>query len=516
MELLKRNITMNQQKCKSNLQITLDDDFNVPDIKPDIDKIVKEQGSISVREITPMNDRFLIKGALEFNLLYVSQETQRPVHNINGSLPFEETVNMEGVCGEEAIAVRWTLDDMSTSLINSRKISVKAIVNFDFVAENLIEEETAVEVTEDEDVQFISQTLNITQAAISKKDTFRIKDEIILPMGKDNIEEILYSEMDFFEGETKVLEDKITVRGLLRIFILYAGENESRGIQSFEAELPVSGSLDCSGCKDNMVSDIVITISNKDVEVKPDDDGEERILDLEVVLNLDIKIYEEEEMEVLKDLYSTQNQLDIKKKTAQYRNLLIKNSSKLRVVETIALDPGQLPILQICSGNGTVKIDEETRVENGILVEGVAEIQILYITEEDAAPIGAMKGVIPFSQTIEVKDLKDSSIYEIKGWLDQLGMVLIDGREIEVKATVGLEAIVFDVVNADIITDVTVLDNLEGLRQGLPSIAGYMVKKGDTLWDIAKEFYTTIDAIKELNDLDRDSVDEGQKLIICK
>lgn len=515
MELLKRNISMNQQKCKSNLQITLDDDFNVPDVKPDIDKIVKEQGSVSIREITPMNDRFLIKGALEFNLLYVSQETQRPVHNISGSLNFEESVNMEGVCGEEAIAVRWTMDDMSTSLINSRKISVRAILSFDFAAENLVDEETAVEVTDD-DIQFINQTLNITQAAISKKDTFRIKDEVMLPMGKDNIEEILYSEIDFFEGDTKVMEEKINIKGLLRIFILYSGENENRGIQSFEAELPVNGSLDCPGCREHMVSDIVITISNKDVEVKPDDDGEERILDLEVVLNLDIKLYEEEEMEVLKDLYSTKNQLALKRKTAEYRNLLVKNSSKLRVVETIGLEPGQPPVLQICSGNGTVKIDEETRIENGIQVDGVVEVQILYITEEDSAPIGAVKGVIPFSQTIEAKDLKDNSIYEIKGWLDQLAMVLIDGREIEVKATVGLEAIVFDVINADIIADVEVLGNLDEMRRELPSIAGYMVKPGDTLWDIAKEFYTTIDEVKALNELDKDSIEEGQKLIICK
>ena len=45
---------MNKLKCKSTLQLTLDDDFNVPDVKPDIDKIIKEQGEIKITDIKAM------------------------------------------------------------------------------------------------------------------------------------------------------------------------------------------------------------------------------------------------------------------------------------------------------------------------------------------------------------------------------------------------------------------------------------------------------------------------------
>ena len=37
MDLIKENIHMNQIKKSINTQITLEDDFNVPDIKADID-----------------------------------------------------------------------------------------------------------------------------------------------------------------------------------------------------------------------------------------------------------------------------------------------------------------------------------------------------------------------------------------------------------------------------------------------------------------------------------------------
>ena len=72
MELIKKNIHMNKLKCKSNLQLTLDDDFNVPDIKPDIDRIITQQGDIRINEIKAMNGKLLLKGVLEFNVLYFS------------------------------------------------------------------------------------------------------------------------------------------------------------------------------------------------------------------------------------------------------------------------------------------------------------------------------------------------------------------------------------------------------------------------------------------------------------
>ena len=36
----KENIHENRIKCSNTMQITLDDDFNVPDSKPDIDSII--------------------------------------------------------------------------------------------------------------------------------------------------------------------------------------------------------------------------------------------------------------------------------------------------------------------------------------------------------------------------------------------------------------------------------------------------------------------------------------------
>ena len=47
MELEKKYIHMNREKGKAFTQITLDDDFNVPDLKPDLMRIILDKGELA-------------------------------------------------------------------------------------------------------------------------------------------------------------------------------------------------------------------------------------------------------------------------------------------------------------------------------------------------------------------------------------------------------------------------------------------------------------------------------------
>lgn len=516
MELLKRNIHMNQVKCSSMIQLTLDDDFNVPDIKPDVERIVKEQGNVAITEIVPMNGRFQVKGKLIFNLLYISEDRERPVHHITGEVPFEEVVNMDEVCGEEAIAVKWELEDMTASLINSRKLNVRAILVLHFRAETAYEEETAVGIEGDAGLQSRNKTIHITNAPIVKKDTFRIKDEISLPLGRPNIEDMLYNNLELRNMEVRLLGDKLSIKGDLEIFLLYAGEGQENQLDSWEVTLPVNGLLDCSGCREDMVGDVGISIMTEDIAVKPDEDGEQRVLDLEVVLELDMKLYEEEVVELLEDFYSTTQEIAPVKKDAYYKNLLMKNASKLRLSESVRLEEGQPPILQVCHASGNVKLDEAAIEENGIRAAGVLEIQVLYITEDDGRPVNSMKQDFPFEQMIEVKNIKPDSTFDIRPAVEQLSTLMVSGDELEIKAAIGLDTLVFDSVKEEIITEIKEEGSLLEKISELPGLVGYIVGENESLWDIGKAFNTTIESIQELNGLETESIKPGEKLLLMK
>ncbi len=516
MELIKKNIHMNKLKCKSTLQLTLDDDFNVPDIKPDIDEIITEQGTIRITDMKAMNGKLMVKGALQFNVLYLCAEDQRPIHNISGEIPFDEVINMEMTCADDDPVIKWDLEDLSTGLINSRKLSVKSIVRLNVAVEELYDEETAVMVEGPEDVQYINKKVEITDVCINKKDTYRIKDELLLPTNKGNVSSILFSDVKLNNVEVRLLEDKFTIKGELPVFVLYTTEDEENPVEYFETEIPFSGTIDCNGCNEDMIEDITFRILNKNLDIKSDADGEERVLDIEIILEMIIKVYETEEPEIICDVYSPSKEITPVIRDAIYENLVVKNNSKYRIADRIKVPENQPRILQICHASGNIKIDEIFAEQSELQAEGVIEVGILYISEDDRRPMSSLKGIVPFSQTIEVKGMKSDSTYEIKPNIDSLSVMMLDSDEIEVKASINLNTIVFDKVVEPIITDVEVTDlDLEKL-QAMPGLIGYVVKPGDSLWKIAKRYYTTVDSIMNINNMEDDRIREGDKLIIMK
>ena len=60
MELKYDNIHEYTIKCSNTTQITLDDDYNVPDSKADIDSIIKDFGYIAKHFSNAMPDFYLL------------------------------------------------------------------------------------------------------------------------------------------------------------------------------------------------------------------------------------------------------------------------------------------------------------------------------------------------------------------------------------------------------------------------------------------------------------------------
>ena len=55
-------------------QITLDDDYNVPDYRPDIVKVLKEKGELHFDEVKAAAGAAWLKGRLVFRVLYRSDQ----------------------------------------------------------------------------------------------------------------------------------------------------------------------------------------------------------------------------------------------------------------------------------------------------------------------------------------------------------------------------------------------------------------------------------------------------------
>ena len=96
MELIKKQLHYNREGKRMFDQFVLDEDYNVPDAKPDIGRIIQSKGNVSMDEVRLSDGKAFIRGNLIANVLYVGDEDKN-VYSLEAKLPFDEILNLEGV-----------------------------------------------------------------------------------------------------------------------------------------------------------------------------------------------------------------------------------------------------------------------------------------------------------------------------------------------------------------------------------------------------------------------------------
>lgn len=514
MELIKRNIHMDRTKTEAVTQFTLEDDVNIPDSKPDVNTLNLEKGEVVIDEIKPGTDSVSVRGCLSYVVLYHTLEEGSSLVVLEGKLPFDEKVNLRGVVPADSVTVDAEVEDLTVGMINSRKLNMQSLVTLAARVEELYDEEAPVAVHGDEKAEYRHMPLELAQIAICKNDIFRLKEEITLPSSHPNIFQLLWDTVALGDVEFKVMEEKITLSGDLHVFVLYEGEGEEHPVRSFETVIPFSGVLECHGCREGMLPDIRYRLGQKELTVRPDFDGEERSIGLELVLDFAIRIYEEEKLEIISDIYGVSNEINTVTHRAELRRLLSRVTGKTKVTDHIHVKVGN--VLQLLHSEGTVTLEQQTTVENGILLQGSLTVKIMYITGEDEAPYGCAQAQIPYQYTLEVPDISPEDTNTVHAEVEQLQVTMLDGEEMDVKAVLCFSTVVFQSLPVELITQVSVAPLDTGKMSNLPGMAVYMVKDGDNLWNIGKKYYAPVDSLRKLNGLESDELKVGQKLLIIK
>lgn len=516
MQLEKIKIHRKQDIGSAISQITLDDDYNVPDYRPDIVKVIREKGELRFDEVKAGNGAAWVKGSLIFRVLYRSEQSVGKISCLKGEISFQEKVNLDGLQEYDKVTATGEIEDITIGVINSRKLNLRAVVVLNVQAEKEIDEEftTRLEDTADYE-QKISEREALTLLT-ANRDICRQKNEVVLPSNKPNVREILWRSIELRNVENQIRDGKVRITGEVLMAVLYSEEEENERLQWYETTVPLECEADCDVGDGEYISKIKVTPIFMELEVKPDYDGEERILVLELALNVDIRVWQESDLELLADIYSLKcNVLPIRKERIAEK-LLVKNYAKCRVAEQMELPENQEKILQICACEGHVSLERKELVENGIQAEGTITVELLYITTDDNMPVGSIREIYPFSQLIEVPEMREGLKIELDCGIEQLQAVMLDQEHIEMKAVVHLDLLALleqPVMNIEDIKEEAL--DLE-LLQNQPGLVGYIAKAGDELWEIAKENHTTIEDIMETNGWKEKELIPGDTILIVK
>lgn len=526
MKINKERIHENRVKCKNTLQITLDDDFNVPDSKADIDVIIKEWGNPRVDSVKVNSDRAEVKGCLDFAFVYCgNDESSQKVmpYKMAGSMNFDENINLSEDSEGTYVTCDARLEDLTVKAINSRKVSVKAIVALTVTCEELEELEVGSSLADEEaeqQLQVLGEDISYTELAVNLRDNLRIRENIQLPQGKPNVGEVIWDEAAVRMFNSRLTDDGLQVNGELGIFMMYLPQEENQPVQWFESAVSFEGKLDINGCSADMISFVQYKTISFNLEVRPDYDGENRDISVEMVLDLSVRGFEERQQQIITDMYSPVRNITLNTQPAKLKKLLVRNNAKCRTSQRVKVGD-YLGIMQICSCSGTAQIDDITVEDDGLLVDGAILANLFYVTADDAVPMGGLKAVVPFSHKLQLKTCENMD-YTVNAYVEQLGAVMTGKDVIEIKGSVAIDAVCFENYELSVAEDCQIEDFDEKEYLKLPCIVGYISDGREMLWEIAKKFHTTVDQIRSDNSVLPDMCDEkyrpkkGEKLLLVK
>lgn len=78
MDFVKKILHQISRKSEAVSQITFDEDYNVPDARPDVGRMIQKKGEVTIGDVQISEGKARVFGGLTFHLLYVSDGERAP------------------------------------------------------------------------------------------------------------------------------------------------------------------------------------------------------------------------------------------------------------------------------------------------------------------------------------------------------------------------------------------------------------------------------------------------------
>jgi LysM repeat protein len=511
MELEKSNIHMNKIVESQRATFYVTKECNLPE--QSMESIINHQEKITLDSGIIRGNQVIINGNISYGIMFYGEDNAPS--GVTGEIPFEENIKINTTEENIKASVDLIILSGSIKMIDNRnyiyKIQVMANINIE-----KIEDIEAVCAISRENTMTKYKTIENLMILADRNETFRINERISLPSGSPAIEKIIWRDVKIRKLTTKMLEGMIHLSGQLKVFIMYTPEEQSIPVQWFDTVIDFSGTLEAPEAREDLISYICGDIHNVELEDTMNQDNEMKDLDISALLKLSIKIYEENKMDVLEDIYAPDVDLCPMEKEQKYEKLLVKNESRTKNIIKIDVDQSKGHILQICNSDTRLQIDNISVGENNLKVTGKIRATIIYISSDDIYSICCQTKETDFEHRIDTEGISKDDKYYINWKVEQVSSNMISTNQVEVKSVIALQAMVFKEEKCNFVWDIEEKPVDWAKFNDAPILKGYIVRKGDTLWKLAKANYTTVDNIMKINQLENEKIREGDKLLLVK
>lgn len=540
----------------------VDDALIVPDIKPDIRKILCVSSRAYITDTTPSQDKVHIEGSVKAAVLYLPDgDVIGNIKVLDLSREFSHTMDVKGAMPDSIVSAEAEVDTVDATLINSRKVNVRVSINLgvkickpepieipvgveknapaespkkpDFLEllpfkprndEQPVQQKPNVD--KKSDIQLRCVPVRLADKQINTDGSIIIRDQYEVPSKLPQIGEILLTHVSVEPEETVTSDGNTRLKGNLKINIMYEdqpaeqGDAEKKGaVRTAEFTIPYSEQFDTPNAVDDMECEPEYTVREIYTEIRDNTDGEAKIIGVEVVLGVGVSAYYVSEPMAVTDAYALGGE-ELKMEFSEISPEQIADTKSAEITHKTTAKRNsntQPEIAGICcvdvmrTSVDDIKIEDDT-----VIVKGSIDSKIIYISTDENQPVSSIDHKTEFENRFECAGLSGSKIAcDAKIFVNHVGYNISGSDAVDLRFILGISLKLVKNDRVKLIKSMELCEKQGAADDGMRNYIIYFVQNGDTLWNIAKRYHTTVDDIVNNNDIpDRDKIMPGQKIKI--
>lgn len=454
-------------------------ELRVQDGQPDVERVVTCWGQPVIRTKEWRNNGVCINGGISLRVLYVSEQ-ENDIQCLEAWMPFQVKCDFKDYEDDGWVTVHPLLHSLDARMVSERKILLRAVVGMYLDAMVRGKVELCTPGNTPEDIQLLKKTYSVQIPRNMGEKAFSVEEQITLP---GTLSKVLYYNIAPTVTEKKVIADKVIFRGVLCLHMLYC--DVSGQIVPFDTELLFSQFSEL-GADFSPEAEVQVTVTVSGLDLEKGEDGNHK---LTAGLIGQYLILDREELTLLEDAYSHAREVSV-----SCEHLYLPATASGEVCKYQACGTIDDQDLHIIDGMFYPAQSMCYKDNDGLVTQHSGFFSILGYDNEGR--LVSKNQSWNESDHSPWKENKKSVCTPLVAVCPKISAA---GLKTELAADVTADRIAFEDMNVQMVTKLSANDE----QQKSDDRPALILRRagGATLWEIAKSSFSTVDKIKEANDL---------------
>jgi hypothetical protein len=506
LNLEKQTITINEVVTNETVEQAIECDAMLPDYCPDISKVLKCSICTHSGSAESNGPRLSIEGIANIRVYYQSENDG--VRRCEYKVPFTKAVDMPRAISFPIVAVNPSVDYVNCRAVSPRRIDVRGALSLAIkISER--KQEQIISHAEGAGLQLRRQVIKSTELCGQSESAFAVTEDLEIAYGKPAVAYILRTDCRVNVHESKIVSGKVIAKADMMLNVTYL-THDSKSLETMQFTLPLSQIVDADGVDEESVCDVSMRLVSCDVQPKADEAGEYRILGLDARVRTVVCAHRHQEIPVASDCYSTLYECSSKQQAVNFLYLE-------RVMREMVMHRATLELPEGVSEPLDVWCEVEStgwKHEGGELIISLRMMTCMFAKmEEDASVMyfeqpGNLEHRVAMPVPPGGKILFEPSLDVLSFTYSPAGQ-----EKVDVRGEISLRGCVYCAFSHPSVSEIE-LNEHAPRRKEPGKLYLYFADKDESVWDIAKSYNTSANAIWEENDVESDALPERAMLLI--